>query len=153
MATSVTVRNIPDTYSCVINKLSPAATKQTSATNMQTSAAIKQIHIASMWKPTTTKLLPVANTQTLAAIKQMPTATAQAPTTLASPTCRPSSNQAPMGQPATFQPPASLCPLMPAGQSPSTPLENSQIWKSGKAISPKPNLEGTAAQFGSLPNG
>ncbi|KAJ9068646.1 hypothetical protein DSO57_1026528 [Entomophthora muscae] len=50
------------------------------------------------------------------------------------------------------QPSASLCPPMPAGQSPSTPLGNSQIGKSGKAISPKPNLGGTAAQFGSLPN-
>ncbi|KAJ9069606.1 hypothetical protein DSO57_1016767 [Entomophthora muscae] len=38
------VRNIPDTYSCVINKLSPAAnvkaptTKKTSTVNVQTSA-------------------------------------------------------------------------------------------------------------------
>ncbi|KAJ9088389.1 hypothetical protein DSO57_1023622 [Entomophthora muscae] len=182
------VRNIPDTYSCVINKLSPAAnvkapiaTKQTSATNVQTSAAIKQIHTSTMrkpaitkrspavsmqaptatvqapaastQKPATTKLLPAANTQALAAIKQMPTTTAQAPTTLASPTCKPSSNQAPMGQPATCQPSASLCPPMPAGQSPSTPLGNIHIGKSGKKISPKPNLGGTAAQFGSLPNG
>ncbi|KAJ9077114.1 hypothetical protein DSO57_1019849 [Entomophthora muscae] len=83
------VRNIPDTYSCVTNKLSPAAnvkapttTEQMSAINVQTSAAIKQIHTATMWKPTTTKLLLAANTQ-------MPTATAQAPTFLVSPTCKP----------------------------------------------------------------
>ncbi|KAJ9048365.1 hypothetical protein DSO57_1035745 [Entomophthora muscae] len=82
--------DIPDTYSCVINKLSPAATKQTSAVNMQTTTVTKQ-------KSTT-------NVQTSAAIKQMITATAQAPTTLASLTCKPSSNQAPMGQPATCQP-------------------------------------------------
>ncbi|KAJ9077190.1 hypothetical protein DSO57_1019020 [Entomophthora muscae] len=203
------VRNIPDTYSCVINKLSPAANVKASAATKQTSATIKQIHTTTMWKPittkplpavnmqapaatkkmftatvqppattkqihantmwkpvttktlpavnvqasaaakqihtvitqkpTTTKLLPAANTQTLTAIKQMPT-------TLASPTDKPSSNQAPMSQPV------SLCPLMPAGQSPSTSLGNSQIGKSGKAIFSKPNLRGTAAQFGSLPN-
>ncbi|KAJ9082917.1 hypothetical protein DSO57_1000219 [Entomophthora muscae] len=147
------VRNIPDTYSCVINKLSPAAnvkapiaTKQTSATNVQTSAAIKQIHTATMQKPAitkrspdvsmqaptatvqapaastqkpaTTKLLPAANTQALAAIKQMPTATTQAPTTLASPTCKPSSNQAPMGQPATCHLPAFALPCQQASPHP-----------------------------------
>ncbi|KAJ9074481.1 hypothetical protein DSO57_1005801 [Entomophthora muscae] len=43
------VRNIADTYSCVINKLSPtasvkvpAATEQTSAVNMQISTVTKQ---------------------------------------------------------------------------------------------------------------
>ncbi|KAJ9077842.1 hypothetical protein DSO57_1012880 [Entomophthora muscae] len=55
-------------------------------------------------KPTITKLLPATNSQTLAAIEQMPTDTAQTPTTLASPTCKPSSNQAPMSHPATCQP-------------------------------------------------
>ncbi|KAJ9090266.1 hypothetical protein DSO57_1004176 [Entomophthora muscae] len=103
--------------------------------------------------PAATKLLLVSNTQTLAAIEQMPAATAQAPITLASLPCKPSSNQSPMSQPATCQLPSSLCPPIPAGQSPSTPLGNSQIGKPGKAISPKPNLGGTAAQFGSLPNG
>ncbi|KAJ9060304.1 hypothetical protein DSO57_1032204 [Entomophthora muscae] len=182
------VKNIPDTYSCLINKLSPAAnvkapaaTKQMSAVNVQTSAAIKKIHTATMWKtattkrspavsmqapaatkktststvqaptvhaqnpvttkllpaatkqmstattqkPVTTKLLPAVNMQAPAATEQMFAATAQAPaatkllpaanmqmlaataqalTTLASPTCKPSSNQAPMGQPATCQP-------------------------------------------------
>ncbi|KAJ9073315.1 hypothetical protein DSO57_1017875 [Entomophthora muscae] len=44
------VRNILDTYSCVINKLSPAAnvkapsaTEETSAVNVQTSAVIKHM--------------------------------------------------------------------------------------------------------------
>ncbi|KAJ9081612.1 hypothetical protein DSO57_1012728 [Entomophthora muscae] len=124
------VRNIPDTYSCVTKKLSPAvnvkapaATEQTSTANVQTSAATKQIHATTTWNPATTKLLPAIN-------MQVPAATAQVPTTL-----------------------ASLCPPMPAGQSPSTPFRNSQIGKPGKAISPKPKLGGTAAQIGSLPNG
>ncbi|KAJ9078436.1 hypothetical protein DSO57_1006563 [Entomophthora muscae] len=146
------VRNIHDIYSWLLNKLSLAATKQTSAvteqtsaTNVQTSAIIKQIHTATCGsppqprvhllstcrqplpqktstataqapaatsqKPVTTKPSPAAtkqtsaaNTQTLTTIKQMPIATAQALNTLTSPTCKPSSNQAPMGQPATCQP-------------------------------------------------
>ncbi|KAJ9074012.1 hypothetical protein DSO57_1010568 [Entomophthora muscae] len=97
-------RNIPDTYSCVTNKLSPTvnvkaltATKQKFTANVQTSAITEQIHSTTTRKPTTTKLLPTA-------IEQMPIATAQAPTTLTSPTCKPSSNQASMSQPAICQP-------------------------------------------------
>ncbi|KAJ9049333.1 hypothetical protein DSO57_1025640 [Entomophthora muscae] len=126
------VRNIPDIYSHVTNAQTPAVIKQVSAVTTQKTAA---------------------NTQTPAAIEQMHTATAQAPVALASPICNPSTNQAPMSQPAIFQSPASLFPPMPAGQSLFTLLGNSQIGKPGKEISPKPNLEGTAAQAGSLPNG
>ncbi|KAJ9061216.1 hypothetical protein DSO57_1022767 [Entomophthora muscae] len=86
----MTFRNIPDTFSCVTNKLPPTANVKAPATTKQTSAVTEQIS--------------ATNTQTLAAIKWMPTTTAQAPTTLASPTCKPSSNQAPMSQPATCQP-------------------------------------------------
>ncbi|KAJ9050724.1 hypothetical protein DSO57_1011841 [Entomophthora muscae] len=94
------VRNIPDTYSCVINKLSPTAnvkaptatkqiaavnvqtsavTKQTSATNVQTSGAIKQIHTATIQKPTTTKQTSAVNVQALATTKQTSAVTVQAP--------------------------------------------------------------------------
>ncbi|KAJ9080710.1 hypothetical protein DSO57_1022113 [Entomophthora muscae] len=80
----VCVRNIPDPYSCVTNKLSPAinvkaptTTKQTSATNVQTSAAIKQIHTATMQKPAGTKLLPTVNVQ--APVEKMSAATVWAP--------------------------------------------------------------------------
>ncbi|KAJ9084223.1 hypothetical protein DSO57_1026724 [Entomophthora muscae] len=45
------------------------------------SAAIKQIHTATMQKPITTQLLPAVNAQVPAAIKQMSTATVQAPAT------------------------------------------------------------------------
>ncbi|KAJ9068390.1 hypothetical protein DSO57_1029196 [Entomophthora muscae] len=76
-------RNFPDTYSCVINKLTPVVNVQAPTAIKQTSDAAKQIPTATTQKPTTTKLLPAANTQTLAAIKQMPT-------TIASPTCKPS---------------------------------------------------------------
>ncbi|KAJ9055401.1 hypothetical protein DSO57_1004263 [Entomophthora muscae] len=142
------------TYSGVINTQTPAITKQTSTANMQTPSTKIQTSTA------TAKLLsavnaqkPAANTQMLAAIEQMHIATVQVPTTLASPTCKASANQVPMSQPATCQKPISLCPPMPAGHSQSTPLGNIQIRKPGKAISPNPNLGGTAAQFGSLPNG
>ncbi|KAJ9086578.1 hypothetical protein DSO57_1002703 [Entomophthora muscae] len=185
------VRNNTDTYSCVINKLSPATTKQMSAVNMQTSAVSKQMFTTTAQapatitqKPVTTKLLPAVNVQAPAATKQMSTTTAQAPAaTTQKPvtttchllsTCRrllplsrcppplhrrpPLFPAPPASHPQTRHPwasllPASLCPPMPAGQSPSTPLGNSQIGKSGKPISLKPNLGGTAAQFGSLPNG
>ncbi|KAJ9073285.1 hypothetical protein DSO57_1018167 [Entomophthora muscae] len=102
----VTTKTLP-----AVNVQAPTATKQVSAATAQAPAATKQMSTAtarapatSTQKPATTKLLPSANTQVLAAIKQMPTVTAQVPTTLASPTCKPSSNQAPMGQPATCQP-------------------------------------------------
>ncbi|KAJ9056148.1 hypothetical protein DSO57_1035976 [Entomophthora muscae] len=126
------VRNIPDTYSCVTNIQTPAVTEQTSAitvktpaattqkpttiklltaVNVQASAANKQIHTTTTQKPSTTKLLPAANAQTPAitkqmstAIEQMHSATVQAPATLASPTYKPSVNQALMSQPATYQP-------------------------------------------------
>ncbi|KAJ9072448.1 hypothetical protein DSO57_1027427 [Entomophthora muscae] len=98
------VRNIPDTYSCVTNKLSPAinvkapattkqmsdVTEQTSATmqkpattklspavNTQVPAATKQIHATTTQKPATSKLLPTVNTQASATTKQMSTAPAQ----------------------------------------------------------------------------
>ncbi|KAJ9064076.1 hypothetical protein DSO57_1034189 [Entomophthora muscae] len=38
------VRNIPDTYSCVINKLSPAINVKVPAATARIPAAIKQIH-------------------------------------------------------------------------------------------------------------
>ncbi|KAJ9077410.1 hypothetical protein DSO57_1017032 [Entomophthora muscae] len=96
------VRNIPDTYSYVTNKLSPAINvkvpvateqmsaanvqtsaviKQTSATNVQTSSTIKQIHTATMWKPATTKLLPAVNAQAPAATKQIHATTMWNPAT------------------------------------------------------------------------
>ncbi|KAJ9074967.1 hypothetical protein DSO57_1000910 [Entomophthora muscae] len=147
--TATTQAPAATTQKPVTTKLLPTVNVQAPAATKQMSAAAKQIHTATIKKPATTKLLPATNTQTLAAIKQMPTATAQMPTTLASPTWKPSSNQAPMGQPATCQP----FPSHASSKSQSTPLGNSQIRKSGKAISSKPNLGGTAAQFGSLPNG
>ncbi|KAJ9073518.1 hypothetical protein DSO57_1015654 [Entomophthora muscae] len=93
------VRNIPDFYSCVINKLSPAAkvkapaatkqtstvniqtsavTEQTPTTNVQTSAAIKQIHTAIMQKPVTTKRSPAVSMQA-PTTKKTSTSTVQAP--------------------------------------------------------------------------
>ncbi|KAJ9051233.1 hypothetical protein DSO57_1039163 [Entomophthora muscae] len=104
----VSCQNITDTYSCVTSAQTPAVTKKTSAAtmqkptttkplptfNLQVSIAIKQMSTTTMKKPTATKLLPTA-------IEQMHTATAQAPATLASPTCKPSANQASMSQPVT----------------------------------------------------
>ncbi|KAJ9049269.1 hypothetical protein DSO57_1026418 [Entomophthora muscae] len=112
---SLYVRNITDTYSCVINKLSsaanvkaPATTKQTSTvnmqtstTNVQTSAAIKQIHTTTTQKPATTKMLPTANTQTLDAIKQMPLPLHRRPSLLPA---------SPASHPQTRHPWASLPP-------------------------------------------
>ncbi|KAJ9088416.1 hypothetical protein DSO57_1023440 [Entomophthora muscae] len=67
-------------------------------------------------KPVTTKLLP-------AATKKMSGATVQSPVTLASPTHKPPANQASC-EPVFYllaNHPATPCPPMPAGQSPSTP--------------------------------
>ncbi|KAJ9067296.1 hypothetical protein DSO57_1000878 [Entomophthora muscae] len=115
-----------------VNVQTPATTKQTSTATTQVPAAIKQLHTATTQKPTITKLLPTANTQMPTTIEQMHIATVQAPTTLTSPICKPSANQALMSQSAFCQPPTSLYPPMPAGQSPSTPLGNSQIRKQGR---------------------
>ncbi|KAJ9087661.1 hypothetical protein DSO57_1030966 [Entomophthora muscae] len=99
------VRNISDTYSCVIKKLSPAInvkapaatkqtsaiTKQTSTTNVRTSTATKQIHAATTQKSATTKLLLAVNvqvptttttTEKPATAKLLPTANAQTPTAI-----------------------------------------------------------------------
>ncbi|KAJ9065937.1 hypothetical protein DSO57_1014557 [Entomophthora muscae] len=62
------------------NMQTSAIIKQTSATNMQTSATIKQIPTATMQKPDTTKLSTAVNLQAPAATKQMSATTAQAPT-------------------------------------------------------------------------
>ncbi|KAJ9089743.1 hypothetical protein DSO57_1009747 [Entomophthora muscae] len=51
--------------------LSYTATEQMPTANVQKSAAIKQIHTATMWKPATTKLLPTVNAQAPAATKQI----------------------------------------------------------------------------------
>ncbi|KAJ9073205.1 hypothetical protein DSO57_1019097 [Entomophthora muscae] len=103
-STATTRAPAATTQKPVTTKLLPAVNVQAPTTTKQMSTTAAQAPVASTQKPATTKLLPAANTQTLASIKQMPTATAQAPTTLASPTCKPSSNQAPMGQPATCLP-------------------------------------------------
>ncbi|KAJ9086683.1 hypothetical protein DSO57_1001474 [Entomophthora muscae] len=95
-------RNITDTYSCVTNVQTPAVPKQTSSNITQKPTTIKllpavnvQVPAATTQKPITTKLLPDVNVQAPAAIEQMNTATAQALATLASLTCKPSSNPAP----------------------------------------------------------
>ncbi|KAJ9065931.1 hypothetical protein DSO57_1014551 [Entomophthora muscae] len=157
------VRNIPDTYSCVINKLSPAATEQTSTvtkqssvTNVQTSAAIKQIHTSTMQKPATAKLSPAVNmqaptaTKKTSAAKQIHTATTQKPATtklLPPPLhrCPPLLTAQPASHTQTRYlwaslPPASLCPPMPAGQSPSTPLGNTPDQEIRKGNFPKAKL-------------
>ncbi|KAJ9068052.1 hypothetical protein DSO57_1032628 [Entomophthora muscae] len=81
---SQNVRNIPDTYSCVTNKLSPAINVKVPATTKQTSDATKHIYTSTMQKPATTKLSPAVNVQapatanqTSAAIKQIHVATTQ----------------------------------------------------------------------------
>ncbi|KAJ9062302.1 hypothetical protein DSO57_1012096 [Entomophthora muscae] len=91
------VRNILDTYTCVINAQTPTVTKQTSTTKKTSTVITQKLATTTTQKPTTTKLLP-------AAIEQMYTATVQASTTLVSPACKPSANQAPMSQPVTCQP-------------------------------------------------
>ncbi|KAJ9074059.1 hypothetical protein DSO57_1010147 [Entomophthora muscae] len=55
------VRNIPDTYSCVINKLSPAANVKAPAITKQTSATTAQTPAATTQKPVITKLLSAVN--------------------------------------------------------------------------------------------
>ncbi|KAJ9065442.1 hypothetical protein DSO57_1019621 [Entomophthora muscae] len=169
----VAVKIIPETYSCVTTTQKPATTKLLPAVKVQVpaatthkpttakslTAATKQmsaankIHTATTRKHATTKLLPTANMQMPTAIEQIHTATVQAPDTLSSPTCKPSANQATNEPachlPATYQP-LSFHASRPV---PISPLGNSQIGQLGKAISPKPNLGGAAAQFESLPNG
>ncbi|KAJ9049383.1 hypothetical protein DSO57_1025204, partial [Entomophthora muscae] len=73
------VRNIPNTYSYLTNKLSPTVNVKAPAATGQTSTAIKQINTATMQKPIATKPLPTVNAQAPTATKQTSTTTARAP--------------------------------------------------------------------------
>ncbi|KAJ9089761.1 hypothetical protein DSO57_1009512 [Entomophthora muscae] len=86
------------------------SSEQTPAVTVQTSTTTKQMYIVTMQKPANIKLLLTANAQTSAATKQIHTTTPQKPDTTKPGTCEP-----------VYHLPATPCPPMPAGQSPSTP--------------------------------